>query len=415
MSDERRRPHVVTLIDFPGAGGGGAEILAEQITLRLDRDRFRRTYCVLRWETAGVPADRLAKAARRLESAGVELLALERSSRLDLRAWRPLIALLRSGEVDVLHSHKFGPNVWGSLLKILTRVPVFVAHEHSWSYEGQPLRRRLDRHLIARTSDAFVAVSSEDRRRMTAVEGIPPARTELIPNGIDAPPVGSRSAVRTELGIPDDAPVVGALSILRAEKGLDLLLKAVALLRDRLPDVRLLVAGNGPEESRLRDQAADLGMADVVDFLGFRTDLGDLLATFDVAASSSVHEGSPLAVMEYMAAGLPIVATAVGGVPHMIEDERHGLLVPSADPQALADGLHRLLSDHALAARLGEAARDRHSLEFTLDGTVDRIAGLYERLLARRGRLPREAAPAPELDDPAESRRSRLMSRARGA
>ncbi len=378
----------MTLIDFPAAAGGGAEVLAHQLTVGLDPERFDRTLCVLRWRTLPLEHADMDAAERALSDAGVRLLALERRSRWDLAAWRPLIRLLRSGEVDLLHSHKFGPNVWGALLRILAGVPVFVAHEHTWSYVGKPLRRLLDRQLIARAADAFVAVSSEDRRRMIAVEHVPERRIELVPNGIpqQAPPAAAAAETRARLGIAADAPVVGTVAILRAQKTIDVLIRAAARLRDLHPGLRVLIVGEGPERERLQRLVAELGLTDTVTLLGFRVDIPDLLCAFDVAVSCSAFEGSPLAVLEYMAAGLPIVATAVGGVPDLIDDGRHGLLVPAGDPGALADAVHRLLAEPELSGRLAAAARERQAREFTVQRTTRRVEGLYERLLTRRGR-----------------------------
>src|SRR3954453_2991992 len=177
---------VVLLIDGLSPHGGG-ERLAMQIALRLDPERFDRTLCVSRWnaavdmERAGVPA-----ANRERDQAGVELMLLDRESPRDLLAWRPLWQRMRAGEVDVLHAHKFGSNVWAAALARTAGVPVVLAHEHNWSYEGQRLRRFLDRELIARRTDAFMAVSRENVRRMIEDERIDPARLMYVANGVPA-------------------------------------------------------------------------------------------------------------------------------------------------------------------------------------------------------------------------------------
>lgn len=381
---ERGKVHVLTVIDHPA--GGGAERLATEVLLRLDQREYKRTFCVSRWGANGHSPQR-DRMRRALEAAGVDLLPLDRKSSGWLRGWAPLVVMLRRERVDVLHAHKFGSNVWGCLLGRLTGVPVVVAHEHTWSYEGQPLRRALDRHLISRLADVFVAVSLEDRRRMVEIEGIAPKRIEVVTNGIWMPPPARDRDVRAELDIARDAPVLGAVAALRPQKGLDVLVRAASLLTERHPDLRVLLVGSGSsvERARLGALVEELQLGDVVRFLGSREDMPEILAALDVAVSSSRFEGSPLAIMEYMAAGLPIVATRVGGVPDLIEDGRHGLLVDPDDPRSLADAADRLLSDRRLGSQLAEAARLRQVAEFDVGVTVQRISDLYQRLLSRKG------------------------------
>ena len=127
-------------------------------------------------------------------------MGLKRTSARQVWAWWPLYRLLRRERIDVLHAHKFGSNLWGTAIGRMARVPVIVAHEHTWSFEGQPLRRFGDREVIARGSSAFIAVSQEDRRRMIEIEGIDPEDVMFLPNGIPAPPPPTGADVRAELG-----------------------------------------------------------------------------------------------------------------------------------------------------------------------------------------------------------------------
>ena len=365
-----RKLRVVTLVDRPTVTGG-AERLAVQVAARLDRNRFESILCASR-RTDEPLLD------RELAEAGVEVLALGRRSKLDVRAWRPLVR--RLDEVDVVHAHMFGSNVWGTVLGRLKRVPVVVAHEHTWSFQGQPLRRLLDRELVGRFADAFIAVAEEDRRKMIEVEGVDPDTIRLIPNGIPNPERGDGGAVRLELGIPEDAPVIGVVCELRAQKALEVLFAAAAQLRHELPELRVLVAGDGPEREGLGQEARRLDLDGTVQLLGIRRDVPALLDALDVAVLSSDYEGSPLSVMEYMAAGKPVVSTRVGGVPELVEDGVHGLLVEPRDPGALAAAIGRLLHDPGEARRLGEQGRERQQRELSLDAMVRKIEDLYEEL-----------------------------------
>jgi glycosyltransferase involved in cell wall biosynthesis len=281
---------------------------------------------------------------------------------------------------DVVHAHMFGSNVWGTVLGRLAHVPVVVAHEHTWSFKGKPLRRFLDRELVGRFADAFVAVSAEDRRKMIDVEGVDADKIRLIPNGIPEPEAGGGAEVRRELGVGTDDPLIGVVCELRAQKALEVLFEAALRLRDEFPALTVLVAGDGPERERLEAEVRRLGLEGTVRLLGIRRDVPALLDALDVAVLSSDYEGSPLSVMEYMAAGLPVVSTRVGGVPELVEDGREGLLVPPRDPAALADAIRRLLRDQAEAERLGANGRVRQRREFSLDAMVRRVEELYEEL-----------------------------------
>jgi glycosyltransferase involved in cell wall biosynthesis len=386
---------VMMLID--SLATGGAEDFATQLAIHLDPERFETTFCVSRWsqERAEVPA--VAEAVGQLEEGGVEVMTLERPlgpgpdlpwrKRLSLTAWRPLLDRLRK-DVDVLHAHKFGSNLWGAGLGTLARVPVVVAHEQTWSYEGQPARKFLDRELISRQADAFICVSEQDRQRMIEIERIDPAKIVLVRNAVPAPQETDGAPVRAELGIDDTVKVIGTLCRLSEQKALDVLLRAAKLLTEQVPGVRTLIAGDGPEQARLESLTRELGLTDSVTFLGRRTDVAEVFAAFDVAVLSSDYEGTPLALMECMGVGRPIVATRVGGVPEMIEDGIHGLLVPPQDPGALSAAIAALLRDSESAEMMGERARERREEEFDVGVAASRIGALYERLYAasKRGR-----------------------------
>jgi glycosyltransferase involved in cell wall biosynthesis len=376
------RVHVLTLIDHL-VTTGGAERLALEIATNLDPSRFRSTLCASRFELTPTLGDDQRQVLERVHEAGIDFLGLGRSGRASVWPWRRLIAYLRREKVDVLHAHMFGSNVWGTVLGRLAGVPVVVAHEHTWSFEGQPLRRLLDRELIGRGSDAFIAVSRADRRKMIEIERVPAERVRFIPNGIAGRSPAPGRTLRSELGL-GGGPLIGAVGTLRAQKAYDVLIRAGAALHAKHPDLHVLIAGGGPEQERLEALIAELDVGDVVRLLGRRLDVPNVLAELDVAVCSSTFEGSPLSVMEYMEAGLPIVATSVGGIPDLIDDGVHGLLVAAGDPLALASAVDELLGDRARAQALGDRAQERRRREFDLGVMVHNVEALYTELLAAR-------------------------------
>jgi glycosyltransferase involved in cell wall biosynthesis len=347
---------------------GGAERVAASLARELDPERFDRFLCVTRRAAApSLEAD--------LRSAGVRVLQLERRATFDVPAWSRLVRFLRRERIDVLHAHMFGSNVWGALLGRLARVPVVIAHEHGWSYEGRPLRRLVDREVVARGADAYIAVSAFDRRQMIEVEGIPAQRIVLIPNGIP-PLVRNGHDVRAELGLSAGAHVIGTVCELRPEKALEVLVDAAR----HLSDVHVVIVGDGPEEAKVRNRAREAGVEDRVHLLGRRGDVADVLAAVDVAVCCSDFEAAPLSVMEYMAAGLPVVATRVGGLPDLVREGQTGLLVPPRDANALADAVRKLLDTPELRERLGAAGRERQRTEFDFARFVERIEDLYRTI-----------------------------------
>jgi glycosyltransferase involved in cell wall biosynthesis len=381
-----RKLRVLTLINTVSKIGG-AERLAANLVFRLDPTRFERIVCTTRRPPGETFDDEL-------RTAGVEIVSLDRGTRLDVTAWAPLISLLRREPVDIIHAHKHGANLWGVVLGRLMRVPVVIAHEHAWSWDGQLFRRFLDRELIARGADAVLAVSEHSRRRMIEQEGMDQRVVRLLPNGIPALAPPSGRDVRRELGIAQDDLVLGSVSVLRPQKALHVLIQAAAQLAPEFPGLKVVIAGRGDEEARLRALVHKLALEETVLLVGQRNDVPDLLAALDIAVCCSDFEGSPLAVMEYMAAGLPVVATRVGGVPELIEDGAHGLLIDRGDADALARAVASLLRNPVLRAELGARARERQRREFDIDAMVRRLETVYEELFltSRRGRNGRAAA-----------------------
>lgn len=368
---------VVTLVDRV-MGGGGGERIAAAVTAALDPERFERTLCVTRPSSS--------PALDEVRAAGVTVIELERRRRFEPRAWLPLIRHVRRHGVDVLHSHKFGSNAWSAVAAPLLRVPVLVTHEHSWSFTGDRGRMLVDRYVIAPRAAAMVAVSSLDARRMVEVERLPVSKVRVIPNGIVPPRVVDALSLRRELGIDPAIPLIGFVGSLRPEKRIDLIVAATAILLDGKA-LHLVVVGSGPEEAALRDQVRAAGIEHSVSFLGFRTDATTLAAGFDVAVLSSDREGAPLTLLEYMALGRAVVATRVGGIPEIVDDGRHALLVAPGDAAALASAVGRLLDDPSERLRLGAEAAARQVERYSFDEMTRQVERLYLELLGRSEEL----------------------------
>ena len=383
---------VATLIDMIPATGG-AEVLAAGLVERLDRTRIRPSLITYRYLMPGDERRSQDEVLDRLRAAGVDVLELDGVNRFDVACWRPLLRRMMAGQIDVLHSHKHGPNLWASLLSRLAPVPVVVAHEHTWSFVGERRRQLSDRWVVATRADAYLAVSEADRRAMIDIEDIPAELVEVLPNGIPSVPRPEGATLRDELGVPEGAPLVGAIASLREQKDFPTLLRAHAQLLEQRPDAHLVIIGDGPDRPRIEAVLAGLDVGDRVHLAGYRRDAGRAAWELDVAVNSSTFEGSSLAILEYMAAGRPIVATDVGGSRELLDDGRVGVLVPPGDPTALATAIGRLLDDPAAAAALGRAAAERQQEQYDIDRQVERLEELYLRL--HGAATARAAQPTP--------------------
>jgi len=237
-----------------------------------------------------------------------------------------------------------------------------------------------------RLVDAFASVSADTARHAADIGYH--GRAEVVHNGVDfAPAARSRAAVRAELGL--DGRVVGVnVASFFPVKAQDVLVRAAAALKRQGAPVTTLLLGDGAERAHVELLAAELGLdASDVRFLGFRDDVADLLAASDFFVLASRAEGLPISILEAMSHGLPVVCSAVGGNPELVTDTVHGCLVPVDDPAALARAIAALAGDAALRVRLGDAARERVTNDFSFDRTADRYEAIYRRVLAGRRRL----------------------------
>ena len=386
MATTPRRLRVLLVVDQLTGLGGGAELFLVGLATHLPRERFEVSVCATRAVTPGPLAEIL-------DSGAVPYIALGRRSRWDLLRLRGLASLLRNGGFDIVHAHKFGSNVWGTLFGRACRVPVVIAHEHTWSYKGQPLRKWIDGRVIGPLATRFIAVSDADATRMVEDEKVASEKVVVMPTGYVARPLTPDTDLRSELGLTSETPLVGTAVVFRPQKALEVLVEAHARLLRSMPDAHLAIAGEGPTRAEVERRAHDLSLDGRVHFLGHRDDVDAILRSLDVAALSSDFEGSPIFVLECMANGTPIVATEVGGIPQLVLDGETGVLVPPRDPEALADAVERLLADPERRAMLAAAATSKLA-DFTIDVVARRFADLYETLAAEAGRLPQMSDPA---------------------
>jgi len=359
--------------------GGGAERHVVGLACELARRGHAvEVACSAVSRDGGRTHDQLVRA---LDEAGVPVRPLV--GRLVKRRVSPTFAarlapLVRASRHDLVHAHIWASTVAAALATAGTGVPLLLT-EHTEAPWRSSAARLVSRWVYGRAA-GIVAVSSAIARLLSEGYGVPEGRvTTLLPAAVrlGGPPDPPRPAAGTAGSA--GGPVAGLVGRLQPEKGGDVLLRAAA----GVPGLRVAVVGDGPTRCALEALAERLGMADRVAFLGFRPDAARLLAGFDVVAVPSHSDGSPLVVLEALSAGVPVVASAVGGIPDQVRDGVEGLLVPPGDPEALAAALRALLEDPARARALGEAGR-RRAAGLSHDRMVDAVEDVYRRVAATR-------------------------------
>lgn len=318
---------------------------------------------------------------RELRGAGVrtEVFRIDRPLSPAFAGW--LAGALRRHRIAIAHSHEFSMAVYGAWASQRAGVPhLFTLHGSR--YYAARWRRRIAMRAAHAFSGATVTVSAGLADHVSQDLWIPRARIITIPNGARRAANGGPS-LRDELHLSSSDQLAVAVGNLYPVKGHAHLLDALALLASRYPNLHVAIAGRGELEGALRDRARGANIDARFHLLGLRADIGNVLAGADVFVLPSLSEGLPLALLEAMLAERPIVASAVGEIPAVLENGSAGALVPPGDAAALADALAGLLSDPARARRLGAAAERRASREYSLSRMVERYAGLYASL--RRG------------------------------
>jgi len=376
------RPRVLHLIK--GLGLGGAEHLLVDVVATADRERFD-------YEVAYVLAtqDTLAPA---LEAAGVPVHRLGATGNADLRWTAALRRLLAAGRYDVVHSHLPYSAALGRLVTMTLprrRRPVLVYTEHSLWDRTALITRVLNRATIGLDRALFVV---SDAARDALPRSLRP-RARVVVHGVERAVFGGlldhrdevRRAVRAELGVPDGDVIALTVANLRSEKGYDVLLEAARLAVAAGAPVRFVSVGHGPLQTALATAAQAMELGGRFRFLGTRTDTARLMVGADIFVLPSHHEGMPVALMEAMSAGLPIVATAVGGVPDVVTDGVEGLLVAPGRADLLAEAVTSLARQPDLRDRLARASLAR-SAPFDITRATAAIESVYDELLEKRRR-----------------------------
>ncbi len=366
--DSIRCKRIAHMIESDGPGG------AERMVAAL-AGAFERAGCP---SVAVLPVQGEGWLAKQLEGTNVVIDHVALGGPASPRVVLALARLFRRHRIDVVHSHEFTMGVFGSAAARLAGIPHFITM-HGGRHYASAWHRRLAMRAGIGLSAGLVGVSESVAAQLRQDLNLSGGRVTVIPNGVPRPPKVS-GTLRAELGLAPTDRLVVAVGNLYPVKGHDVLVNALAQVAKTIPGVHVAIAGRGEMREPLQRQAEELGVAPSLHLLGYRADIANILVSGDVFALPSRSEGLPLAVLEAMFTGLPIVATDVGDVASVLA-EGAGLVVPPEDATSLAGALRVVLSDRAVAERLGAAALRRAGAEYDLSQSVERYAALFARRL----------------------------------
>jgi len=376
---------------------GGPALHVAYLTRGLDQRGYETTLA------AGSLARGESSMAFVAEELGVQVHAVPQLHRevspvLDPISVARIVRLIREVRPHILHTHTAKAGAVGRTAAVLAgeaRPPIVVHTFHGHVLRGyfDPARTAVYREVersLARVTTRLVAVSPEVRDDLVELGVAPADRFSVIRLGIDldrriVEGTSEGSELRGVFGLPEEAFVVGWIGRMTTIKHLPDVLAAVARLRERGVDARLCLVGDGPDREAVEKQAHELGIARSTLFLGYQRDIAPYYRLFDVLLLPSGNEGTPVVAIESLAAGTPVVATRVGGVPDVVSDGVDGLLARVGDVDGLVDALERLAHDPALREEMGRAGRERTLPRYRVERLVDDVDELYRELLAEKG------------------------------
>ena len=363
-------------IDYDGAIHGGGRQLVELVQA-LDRRHVEPTVCILRHAT---------QLGKQLQEEGLPFTFFGDHRFNPISAWK-FVRLIREHKIDVLHLTDFGASTFGRLAGRLTRTPSIVqiiAHHTKHQARGFPRIAEWAYKALAPGTARALAISASTRDFAVERMGFAPEVVEVLHyplprHSFSEPAPAEVASLRFRLGIAEDAPVVGAVTRFYPAKGIRYLIEAFPQVLREVPEARLVLVGQGPEEADLRSRVTNLGIEDRVIFAGFQREAHTFVKLFSVSVVPSLEEAFGLVALESLSLGVPVVASRVGGLPDIVREGETGLLVEAENPEEIAAGILRVLRDPGLHRRMSDAAREDVQ-RFSLDRYVARLTEIYVSL-----------------------------------
>jgi glycosyltransferase involved in cell wall biosynthesis len=351
---------------------GGLQKVVVNICKAIDREIFDVSVLCLR---------HLGEFTNEIEEMGIKIFCLPQKNRTDYLSFLKVAKILNEQRIDVIHTHNTQPFIDGTIGALLSRVKTIVHTDHARIFPDK-IRYMVAERIMSLFAYRVVGVSENTSQNLIKYLKISRNKIRTIYNGIESSKYFIKINVKQfkkELSIDHNWPIIGNVGRLVKEKGLQYLLKAIKNLALDYPKIKLIIVGDGDLKEELKSIALELGIHQHVKFFGNRTDVPKLLKIFDIFVLSSISEGMPMVLLEAMASECPIIATKVGGIPRIIEDNRNGSLVDSGNPDLLSDEIIRVLTDQNLRNKYVSNGKDLIRKKFDMKIMLKKYEALYKR------------------------------------
>ncbi|MBN2185661.1 MAG: glycosyltransferase [Candidatus Krumholzibacteriota bacterium] len=371
--------HKVTHIVYSLYHGGAEHIIS---TLLRCGDSASFTHSVLVLSSGG-------SLIEEIEKSGGHVLLLGKKKGFDPALPFRLASLIRKTAPDIIHLHNSSPGVWGTLASMISRtgIPLVKMEHRPWIPKDLPLFHRTLYRYLAKKSEKIITVSEDARSTFSSSFPSLESRLVTVLNGIDLTPYKELQPVeecRKWFGLPLNCPLIGSIGRLVPVKNHRILIEAFLAVKKRYPDAHLAILGQGPLEPSLRSYAASRGISESLSILPATLDVYKFLGALDVFVLPSRSEGLPLTLLEAMASALPVIASSVGGIPEVIEDEEDGFLTASGSSSEITEKIFRILEDPESAASMGVRGRDKIFRNFSEKRFIEQIESIYLEILKKR-------------------------------
>lgn len=355
-------------------GPGGAETVFLNLIRNMDTNKFL-PYVVLRGK--GWVYDEVTKS-------GLSAHIIKSKGSFDIKFLFALRRFIRENKIDIIHSHLFGSNVYSSILGIITGIPVISTFHGIVDVDSNDRYLPLKCMIINKGSKKIVFVSDYLRKELCKKIPLDRKKLHIIHNGIDTSKFMGKcnNGIRTELGFAANDILIGSIGNIRAPKGYDVLIKAAAIIKNKFPQCRFIIVGEGFNAlyNKLVDIRIKLGVEDTVRFLGFRFDINSILKSLDIFLLPSTAEGFSISTIEAMAAGIPVIVTDSGGPAEIIKNNENGLVVEPNNPDAIADAIEKYILNKEPKSEMLNQATITVEEKFSITRMINDYACLYKNI-----------------------------------
>lgn len=380
MYIKKDRIKKIRVLHIAASTAGGVGLLILYLMKFLDRRVFEQKFVC----GTGYPLDETFLK----EGMDIRFIRLSRRpmSFSNLIGFFQIYRLLRKEQFDIVHTHTSVGGFYGRIAAKLNRIPSVIWSIHGYgSHVGhKPWKRKIFQvieKIMDHLTDHYIAISRSIKEEGVSRGITTPDKVKIIYNTIDLNRFSVITISEEFLRACGSFPIIGTIARLEPQKGIEYLIKSVPLIKRSVPSIKVLVVGDGPLREKLEKMADDLNVSNSIFFLGWRTDIAEILSVMDVFCAPSLWEGFGMVLLEAMAMKKPVVASEIGGIPEVVKNNETGILVPPANFRSFATAVTRLLKDRELAVRMGEAGRKRVEKEFIIEKMINDYYKIYLQFL----------------------------------